>query len=140
MWVIWSCNYHDILLVTRARQSDNDSSALLQRARSEACVRDNKEVPDLMSYFPDFQANEVPDRSFMWSVVRTLRPETCKELLEKARKARSLDSEENKNELIEIHPDFIDKLLRIPNLPKSSTIMIAFAWFSYRQRKSCILA
>ena len=99
-----------------------------------------KEVPDLMSYFPDFQANEVPDRSFMWSVVSTLRPEACKELLEKPRKTRSLNSEENKNELIEIHPDFMDKLLRIPNLPKSSTIMIAFAWFSYRQRKSCILA
>ena len=99
-----------------------------------------KEVSNLLSYFPDFQANEMPDRTFMWSVVSTLRPDACKELLEKARKVRSLDSEENNDELIEIHPDFMDKLLDIQNLSKSTIIINLFAWFNYRQRKSCILA
>ena len=86
-----------------------------------------KEVPELLSYFPDFQANEMQDRTFMWSVVSTLRPDVCKELLEKARKVRSLDFEENNDELIEIHPDFMDKLLAIPNLSKSSIIINVFA-------------
>ena len=59
-----------------------------------------KEVPNLMSYFPDFHSSEMPDKLFMRSVVSTLRHDACREQLEKARKAMSFDSEENKNELI----------------------------------------
>ena len=59
------------LLVIETRRSDYDTNASLQRAGNKACISDYKKVPDLLSYFPDCQANETPDRTFMRSEVNT---------------------------------------------------------------------
>ena len=52
-----------------------------------------------MKYFPDLDANELPDRTFMWTILSTLRHEACEKLIEDARKARDLDSSDHKDEL-----------------------------------------
>ena len=54
--------------------------------------------------------NEVPDRQFMWNVLDTLRPFTTEELISKAQKNRSVDNEDNIDDLIEIAPEFLRKL------------------------------
>ena len=61
-----------------------------------------------MKYFPDLNQNELPDRSFLWTILGTLRTKECKQLLEDARKKRSNKTEESKDELIEIAPDFLN--------------------------------
>ena len=75
-----------------------------------------KELPDLVAYFPDMNDNELPDRAFLWGVLGTLRTDAWKKLLEDARKVRSKDSEESKEEWIEIHPEIYRQLLDTPNL------------------------
>ena len=75
-----------------------------------------KQVPDLLTYFPDLEEDEVPDRSFMWTILCTLKEETCKTLIDEAREKRSKKSENDNGELVEIHQDFIDQLLTAPQI------------------------
>jgi hypothetical protein len=77
-----------------------------------------KELPDLMEYFPDVGENGVPERSFLWGILGTLRPDAWKQLLEQSKKARSNDIEEEKGDLIEIHPDILQMLKNAPLLSK----------------------
>ena len=56
-----------------------------------------KELPDLLEYFPEIGDDELPDRSFMWGVIGTLRREAWQTMLEDARKARSLGRDEPKD-------------------------------------------
>ena len=72
-----------------------------------------------MKYFPDLNQNELPDRSFLWTILGTLRTNECKQLLEDARKKRSNKTEENKDELIEIAPDFLNKIILAPTISHS---------------------
>ena len=68
-------------------------------------------MPELMLYFPDLEANELPDSDFMWSVLATLREDEIKKLISEVRKNSDLGNEENKQVLIEIHPKFLSALL-----------------------------
>ena len=81
-----------------------------------------KQITDLLSYFPDLEVNELPDRDFMWSILTTLREEGVKKLIADARKNRDVSNEENKQELIEIHPDFLNALISAPNTNRSNHI------------------
>ena len=81
-----------------------------------------KEVPELLKYFPDLEKDEVPDRTFLWTVLSTLRPIGWKSILEEARKIRTEQSGEDQNELIEIHPDLLDRLIAAPMLTKGKYI------------------
>ena len=87
-----------------------------------------KEWPDLLEYFPNFEETEHPDRSFMWALLSSMRPDACKQLLEDARKVRSSQAEESKDELIEINPNFLDNLLSIHVLAKSKTLIKFLKW------------
>ena len=40
-----------------------------------------QELSDLMKYFPNLNQNELPDRSFLWTILGTLRTKECKQLL-----------------------------------------------------------
>ena len=73
-----------------------------------------------MLYFPDFEANELPDRDFMWSVLATFREDEVKKLISEERKNRDSGNEEDKQELIEIHPEFLSVLLAAPNINKGN--------------------
>ena len=76
-----------------------------------------KEADDLMLHFPNIDEDELPDCSFMWEILGTLRKYEWKKFVKEARVSRSLDSTKSKEDLIEIHPDFLYALLAIPNLP-----------------------
>jgi hypothetical protein len=52
-----------------------------------------KEVPELLIYFPDFKETEIPDHSFLWGILGTLRQKACQDLLDQARLARSKEGE-----------------------------------------------
>ena len=78
-----------------------------------------RQVPELTIYFPTFKDKELPDRSFLWGVLGTLKRDACEQLLAEARAHRGKSSEENKDELIEIHPEFLKKILEAPTIPKS---------------------
>ena len=77
-----------------------------------------KEIPELLQYFPEFADDDYPDRDLMWEVLGTLRKNACKRLIHDSRMARSKNEEENKNDLIEIHPEILDKLIQIPSTSK----------------------
>ena len=77
-----------------------------------------KEISELLKYFPELSDDELPDRSYMWTVLSTLKMEEWKKLVEEARKARGQNLEESKESLIEVHPEILEKLLQAPLLPK----------------------
>ena len=95
-------------------------------------------VTELVLYFPDLEANELPDRDFMLSVLATIKEFEVKKLIEESRKNRDSGNEEDKKELleepnqtriwseilvlliIEIHPKFLSALLAAPNTNKGN--------------------
>ena len=83
-----------------------------------------KQVPDLLTYFPDLEEDELPDRTFMWTILCTLKEEACKTLISEAREKRSKKAENDNGELVEIHQDFIDQLLTAPQISRGSYLFI----------------
>ena len=81
-----------------------------------------KQVPDLMKYFPNLEDNWLPDRDFMWTILSTLREDEVKKLVKDARKNRDVGNEEDKQELIAIHLEFLSTLLAAPNTNKDNVI------------------
>ena len=77
-------------------------------------------------YFPDLQEGEYPDRAFLWGILGTLRNDACKKLINDARVSRSKNNEEEKDDLIEVHPDFLDKLIMAPITSKSKMFIWKF--------------
>ena len=88
-----------------------------------------KEVEELAKYFPTLKDNELPDRAFLWGILGTLRREVWQKLIDEARKVRGKNSLENIDDLIEIHPDFLDKIMKAPTLSKSELIFLLVIYF-----------
>ena len=93
-----------------------------------------------MLYFPNIDEDELPDHSFMWGILGTLKKDEWKKLIEEARVSRSLDSAESKEDPIEIHPDFLDALLATPNLPGRKYDTHSGLYLNFRKRASCYFA
>ena len=106
----------------RKQGRDMTPYAKIQRIFCKTIWNFVKEVPELLKYFPDLEKDEVPDRTFLWTVLSTLRPIGWKSILEVARKIRTQQSNEDQNELIEIYPDLLDKLIAAPMLTKGKYI------------------
>ena len=79
-----------------------------------------KEIPELLLYFPDFEDNELLDRAYLWGVLGALREDGWKQLINQARKARIAAEEEDKEDLIEIHPDILHTLTNLPDVKKGT--------------------
>ena len=75
-----------------------------------------------MAYFPTLDENELPDRDFMWTILWTQREDEVKKFVREERKNRDVGNEEDKQELIEIHPEFLNTLLGAPNTNKGKLI------------------
>ena len=71
-----------------------------------------------MKYFPDIDEDKLPDKLFMWTILSTLRGDTYKKFTEAARSVRGSDSEDHKDELIEIDNDFLNNLKQTPLMAK----------------------
>ena len=72
-----------------------------------------KLIPDILCYFQDLKDNQLSDRQFMWNVLNTLRPFTTEELINKAQKNRSVENDDNIDDLNEIAPEYLRNLKNI---------------------------
>ena len=97
-----------------------------------------KEVPELLKYFPNWDNDELPDRSFLWTILSTLRHDEWKLLINEARNVRSKNDKQNHDELIEIDSEFLDKLIATPILSTGKQITLKVLKILDRERKSCI--
>ena len=88
-----------------------------------------KEVPELLQYFPNLEKDELPDRFFMWTILYTLRYDQWKQLISDARSARSKSDKNNNDELIEIDPEFLNKLISTPMLSTSKQKFWSYSVF-----------
>ena len=70
-----------------------------------------KSFDSLKAYFPDLKDNEYPDRQFMWNILSILKPKMTNTLVEDAIKNRGVENEEDKEDLIKIAPEYLQKLL-----------------------------
>ena len=103
-------------------------------AESQCNLGTSKKGSKPCEYIPELSEGELPDRSFLWGVLRTLRNEAWQELFQNARKSRSSDVEEDNNEMIEIHLTMLDKLMKIQSISKGSLKFEDWINFNYRER------
>ena len=61
-----------------------------------------REVPDLLEYFPDYTAKQWPDKNYLFSILGALRGSALKELIEEAKKKRSIYEEPEIEDYVEI--------------------------------------
>ena len=61
-----------------------------------------KEWPDLLDYFPDYEADQLPERNFIVGVLSTKRTTEMKELIKEARAHRSLVNIKEEDQMIEM--------------------------------------
>ena len=97
-----------------------------------------KEIPELLQYFPNLEKDELPDRSFIWTILSTLRYDEWKQLIWDARNARSKCDEENNGELIEIDPEFLNKLMTTPMLSAGKLSFLEIISIYCKKGKNCI--
>ena len=72
-----------------------------------------KELEDLAIYFPDYSKDQLPEREYMWSIVATLREDATQYLLKTARDNRSVNIQEDKNDLVEVSKTFMKELNQV---------------------------
>ena len=53
---------------------------------------------------------EPPERKFHWTIISTFCPEATKKIIEDARKNRSIKSDENKEELVQVDNKIFQKI------------------------------
>ena len=61
-----------------------------------------KECDDIMDYFPDLDQDKLPERRFLMGILSTLRTEEMKRLISEARANRSITTQHDEDELIEM--------------------------------------
>ena len=72
-----------------------------------------EEIEDLNVYFLSYSENELPERSCMWDVLNTIRPETKADLIFQATEHRSFESKDDEENLVEILTWFLEELRSI---------------------------
>ena len=72
-----------------------------------------RQVEDLAQYFPNYREKELPEREYMWNVIFTLRREASSHLIREARRNRSINNPDNKEDLVEIVPEFLKEIKEI---------------------------
>ena len=72
-----------------------------------------KDIDEISEYFPDLKEGELPDRNYMWNVLNTLKPNSTKSIIKAALKNRSIENEGDSDNMIEIAPEYLEKLLSI---------------------------
>ena len=77
-----------------------------------------KQWDDLMMYFPDLEESQQPERSFILSILSTLRLEELRTLIQEARSHRSIINNSDRNQLIEMQSDIKDTIFGV--LPQKS--------------------
>ena len=85
-----------------------------------------KDDAAVMKYLQDKYPNErFPDRGYFFTVLNTVRPEYVRQIVEHANKVRnSANDEEEKQKVVEIRPDWWDKLNKMPYFSRKYTSLL----------------
>ena len=73
-------------------------------------VKDNQLVA---SYFPDYEGDQLPERSFFFSILATIFLDETEKLIVKAREKRSTYDKEEKDNLVEVENSIKEELLNV---------------------------
>ena len=85
-----------------------------------------QEVPKLMEYFSDYSENIIPDRTFLFTILSTIRKAELKELIKKTQASRAVQNEEDKEQMIEIRNDIKDEIFAILSKKSKDTAINHF--------------
>ena len=80
------------------------------------------QCPDMLDYFPDLDNDKLPERSFMFKILSTLRTQGLKQLLKEARECRSISNNDDQDQLVEMDTNVKVEIFRI--LPQKSNLFI----------------
>ena len=69
-----------------------------------------KKVPDLLVYFPDYKANQKPERKYMFQLLATLKYEEINRMLSNARKNSTLLEEADNNQFVFVQSDMLKEI------------------------------
>ena len=73
-------------------------------------IKDNE---DLNRYFPDLENGQYPERSYLITVLGTLRDAELKEIVDDARNKRAVRNDDNQNNLIKIHAEIKEEIYQV---------------------------
>ena len=86
-------------------------------------VKKNKE---LISYFPDYSENQLPERDFMLAVIGTLKPAILKTLVCQSRAMRSVKNKPNDDEFIEMRAEVKMEIMNV--VPQKVKYIHLYHW------------
>ena len=75
---------------------------------------------ELACYFPTLEEGKLPDRSFLWGILGTLKREEWAKILKDARSKRGKKEAEDRRELIDIDPEILEKIMKAPTISKGN--------------------
>ena len=81
-----------------------------------------KTSPDLLRYFPDYTEKEKPQRDFLITIISTYNPAATIQLVDEARRLRSIKAEDDLGNLVAIDPDIKRSILN--DNPQKSMLTI----------------
>ena len=90
-------------------------------------------MEDLLEYFPNYSKNELPNRDYLWSVLATLRGEATEHLIKQAIEHRSISTDVNKDELVEISPQILKEIKSVSAQKSKKEIFIINFYSTQRQ-------
>ena len=77
-----------------------------------------------MKYMPDYPQSHLPDQDFFHKLVSTLYPEQLYDIITKSHKDRAINSNEMKDQLIEIDNSLLNEFQNFTMLPSKSQFYI----------------
>ena len=99
-----------------------------------------KNVEELACYFPTLEEGKLPDRFFLWGILGTLKRNEWAKLLKDARNRRGKKEAEDKDGLIEIDPDILEKIMSAPTISKSNLdIFVSYTYYVGKGRIAFLL-
>ena len=72
-----------------------------------------KNINEISIYFPSFEEGSLSDREYLWNVMFSIKTEATTEIIQTARSKRSVTSTSSDENLVEIHPDLLEKLKQL---------------------------
>ena len=81
-------------------------------------------VQDIMQYFPDYKANQLPNREFMFGILATFCFDIINNMVQIARKNRSVKALTDESNLVHIAKAFYDEIKDVATQKCSLNIVI----------------
>ena len=72
-----------------------------------------KDVPELMLYFSNYKANQLPNKKHMFNILATRRYEELSNIEKIARQNGSLEKPQDENKLVCITKSFYDEIIAV---------------------------